>query len=84
MAANGISTEVSGDGSNPVATKLLRRDDKLALAAAKRQAVGTPGYRDYNTITGTHTAYVNGINGATLTTVSGTTAPTIAHPWSLP
>lgn len=48
MAANGISTEVSGDGSNTAATKLKRRNDKLALAQAKRQAVGTPGYRQYN------------------------------------
>jgi hypothetical protein len=54
MAANGISTEVvAGD---PVATKLKRRDDKLALAATKRQAAGTPGYRPYNQYTspGTH------------------------------
>lgn len=83
MALNGISTEVSGDGSDPIATKLLRRDDKLALAATKRQTAGN-GFRDYNTITGTHQAYVNGTGGATLSTVSGTTSPTIARPWSLP
>lgn len=51
MAANGISTEVAGDGSNTVATKLKRRNDKLALAKIKRQAVGTPGYRQYNKYT---------------------------------
>jgi len=45
MAANGISTEV---GANAAATKLKRKNDKLALAKAKRQAVGTNGYRQYN------------------------------------
>lgn len=78
MALNNISTEVAGDGSDPVATKLLRRDDKLALAAAKRQAVGTPGYRPLNHITGTHQAYVAGV----LSTVSGSNASVIGHPWS--
>jgi hypothetical protein len=76
MAANGISTEVvAGD---PVATKLKRRDDKLALAATKRQATGTAGYRPYNTISGTHNAYVAG----TLTAESGTGSPTVGHPWT--
>ena len=51
MAQNGISTEVAGDGSDPIATKLLRRDHKLALAQAKRQTVGTIGYRPYNVYT---------------------------------
>lgn len=76
MAANGISTEVvAGD---PVATKLKRRADKLALAAAKRAATGTPGYRPLHTISGTHSAYVAG----TLTTEPGTGSPTTGHPWS--
>lgn len=48
MAANGISTEL---GANPTATKLKRRNDKLALAKTKRQAVGTNGYRQYNKYT---------------------------------
>lgn len=78
MALNNISTEVAGDGSDPVATKLLRRNDKLALAATERQAVGTPGYRPLNHIVGTHQAYVAG----TLTNVSGTDASVIGHPWS--
>ena len=78
MALNNISTEVAGDGSDPVATKLLRRDDKLALAATKRQASGTPGYRPLNQIIGTHQAYVAGV----LSTVSGTNASVIGHPWS--
>jgi len=76
MAANGISTEVVAGDS--VATKLKRRADKLALAATKRQAVGTPGYRPYNTISGTHTAYVAG----TPTTEPGTASPAIGHPWT--
>ena len=80
MALNGISTEVAGDGSDPIATKLLRRNDKLALAATKRQAVGTPGFRPYNTIVGTHQAYVAG----TLNTTSGTGSPAIGHPWTKP
>lgn len=78
MALNNISTEIAGDGSDPVATKLLRRDDKLALAATKRQATGTTGYRPLNQIVGTHQAYVAGI----LSTVSGTGADVIGHPWS--
>jgi hypothetical protein len=81
MALNGISTEVAGDGSDPVATKVLRRADKLALAEAKRQAVGTNGYRTLNVITGTHVAYVNGINGPVLTTLSGSASPAVGHPW---
>ena len=51
MALNGISTEVVGNGSNTVATKLKRRNDKLALAKTKRQATGTLGYRQYNQYT---------------------------------
>jgi hypothetical protein len=78
MAANGISTEVSG---NPTSTKLLRRNDKLALAQAKRQTHG-PTYRPLNVITGNHQAYVNGIGGSALATESGTAAPTEGHPWS--
>jgi len=75
MAANGISTET---GANPVATKLKRRADKLALAATKRSIPSTPGYRALHTISGNHTAYV----GTATTTVSGTTSPIAGHPWS--
>ena len=75
MAANGISTLT---GANPRATKLKRRADKLALAAAKRSATGTPGYRPLNNITGSHTAYV----GTATTSVPGTASPTSGHPWS--
>jgi hypothetical protein len=78
MSTNGISTEVAGNGSDPVATKILRRNDKLALAAAKRSTAGIPGYRPLNSITGTHTAYV----GTSTSTVSGTASPTAGHPWS--
>lgn len=39
MAANGISTHLP---------KSERRGLKLAIAQAKRQAVGTNGYREYN------------------------------------
>jgi len=76
MAANGISTEVIA--GNPVATKLKRRADKLALAATKRQNVGTPGYRPLNTISGTHQAYVAG----EITTEPGTASPVPGHPWN--
>jgi hypothetical protein len=41
MAANGIST---------LPTKAARAAAKLALAKAKRSAVGTPGYRALHTI----------------------------------
>lgn len=75
MASNGISTEV---GANTVATKLLRRTDKLALATTKRSAVGTNGYRTKHTISGTHTAYVS---TTTSTLVSGTASPSVGHPW---
>jgi len=80
MAANGISTEVvmSGPNVDPIATRLKRRTDKLALATTERAAVGTPGYRTLHTIVGTHSAYVDG----TITTESGTASPTAGHPWS--
>jgi len=79
MAKNGISTEVVA--GNPVATKLKRRNDKLALAASKRQSTSTYGYRVLNQIsTSTHTAYV----GTSTTTVSGTASPVEGHPWKLP
>jgi hypothetical protein len=78
MSTNGISTKVAGNGSNPVATKILRRNDKLALAATKRSAVGTPGYRPLNSIVGTHVAYV----GTSTSTVSGSASPVVGHPWS--
>lgn len=80
MAINGISTLVSGDGSNPDANKLARRDAKLALAATERQDAGNVGFRQYNTIVGVHDAYVNGNLTAT---VSGTASPTEGRPWSL-
>jgi hypothetical protein len=53
MALNGISTERVAPGGvyNAAATKLKRRDDKLALAQTKRQATGTAGYRPYNVYT---------------------------------
>jgi hypothetical protein len=79
MALNGISTEVAGDGSNPIATKVLRRTDKLNLAKTKRQSTGTNGYRTLNTITGTFTAYVSG----QLVTLSGTNSPSVGHPWTI-
>lgn len=75
MAANGISTRT---GADPVATKILRRTEKLNLAAAKRSDTTKPGYRALNSITGTHTAYV----GTATTTVSGSASPTIGHPWA--
>jgi len=75
MALNGISTLV---GDDPVTTKKLRREQKLALAAAKRSAVGTNGYRELNKIAGTHTQYV----GTTTTSVSGSASPTPGHPWT--
>lgn len=74
MALNGISTATS---NTAVATKILRRELKLAEAADKRSAVGTPGYRALNTIAGSHTAYV----GTTTTTVSGSASPAVGHPW---
>lgn len=77
MAANGISTETVGNPIDPVATKIKRREDKLALAADKK---ATPGiaYRPYNVISGTFEAYVMG----TLQTLTGTNSPTDHHPWS--
>lgn len=77
MAANGISTlTVPGD---PTATKLARRNAKLANAAEKRSSLTTSTwYRTLHTITGTHVAYVN---GALNPNVSGTTSPAVGHPW---
>lgn len=83
MSQNGISTAVFGSGSDPVANKLLRRDLKLASATTKRSIADTPGYRELNVIAGTHPAYVNGLNGATTSTVSGTASPTIGRPWAV-
>ena len=78
MSANGISTEVAGDGSDPIATKIKRRDDKLALAIFKRSQINTIGYRNLNSLgTGTHVAYV--LNS--LQTLSGYASPNIGHPW---
>ena len=79
MSINQISTKVSGDGSDPVENKLLRRNEKLALAASKRQLAGTVGYREYNQIVGTHSAWVA---GQLSNKVSGTNASQIGHPWS--
>ena len=78
MSLNGISTEVAGDGSDPVATKILRRTDKLALAQIKRQTTSTNGYRVLNIITGTHVAYVS----TSTATISGSASPTVGHPWT--
>ena len=77
MSLNGISTKVAGDGSDPVATKILRRSDKLELAKTSRQTTGTNDYRVLNIITGTHVAYV----GTTTTTISGYASPTVGHHW---
>ena len=79
MALNGISTKVAGNGSDPVATKKLRRTDKLNLATTTRQTTGTFGYRSLNVINGTFTAYVSG----ELTTLTGTNSPLVGHPWTL-
>ena len=78
MALNGISTKVAGAGSDPVATKVLRRTEKLNLATTKRQNLDTFGYRILNRITGTFVAYVSG----ELTTLTGTNSPTVGHPWT--
>lgn len=80
MALNGISTATS---TSAVATKILRRNLKLETAATKRSIADTPGYRVLNTINGTHPAYVNGLNGATTSTVSGTASPAIGRPWAV-
>lgn len=45
MSANGISTLIDGDGSNPVANRAARQVAKLNLAQTKRQAEG----RQYDT-----------------------------------
>jgi len=80
MALNGISTATS---STPTLTKILRRDLKLAEAQAKRRSVTTSSwYRALNSLGGTHQAYINGIGGASLETLSGTASPTQGHPWS--
>ena len=46
MSQNGIST---------LPTKAARAAAKLALAAAKRSAAGTPGYRPLHTLDATQT-----------------------------
>ena len=76
MAANGISTETD---STPDQTKIKRRTDKLALAAAKRADTGNIGYRDLHTLSSIHSAYVNGNLTAG---ISGTTVPVLGRPWS--
>lgn len=75
MALNGISTATS---STSVATKIYRRELKLAEAAAKRASTSTYGYRVLNTITATHVAFV----GTTTATIIGSASPTIGRPWS--
>jgi len=84
MSQNGISTEVvhAGCGAvDPIATKIQRRTDKLALAQCTR-GYTTYGYRPLNQISGTHQAYVNGACGPSLQTLSGTNSPAVGHPWS--
>jgi hypothetical protein len=84
MALNGISTETVYNGSgvvDPIATKIKRRNDKLALAETARQS-HTASYRVENQLTGTHRAYVNGASGPSLQTLSGTASPNVGHPWS--
>jgi len=77
MALNGISTStISGD---IIATKLSRRNQKLAIAAIKRSDTGTNSYRLLHTISGTHIAYVS---TSTTSTVSGSASPNIGHPWA--
>jgi hypothetical protein len=79
MALNGISTATNGSA---VDTKIYRRTLKLTEAAAKRSNNAIPGYRPLNVLSGTHSAYVNGADGATLETLSGSASPTEGHPWS--
>ena len=74
MALNGISTATS---ITPVATKIYRRELKLAEATAKRSTSGTPGYRALNVISGTHIAFV----GTTTATIIGSASPSIGRPW---
>ena len=80
MALNGISTDTAGTA---IDTKMLRRNEKLSLAQAKRSTLGIPGYRPLNILAETHNAYVNGAGGATLTELSGSTSPEGGHPWTL-
>jgi hypothetical protein len=80
MALNGISTVtvMAGLDVDPIATRILRREQKLALAISKRSLRDTNGYRTLNDLgTGTHIAYV--LN--TLQTLTGTASPILAHPW---
>lgn len=81
MALNGISTATILVGLNidSVATKLYRRDAKLALAQQKRSASGTGGYRKLNIIEGNHPVWINN----TFTVSSGSASPVQGHPWSL-
>jgi len=85
MSQNGISTEVVYVGTStvvdPIATKIKRRADKLALAQCTRSH-SIYGYRPLNHISGTHQSYVNGANGPSLQTLSGTASPSVGHPWS--
>jgi hypothetical protein len=74
MALNGISTATS---STAIATKIYRRELKLAEATVKRASTSTYGYRVLNTITDTHVAFV----GTTTATIIGSASPTIGRPW---
>lgn len=80
MALNGIST---------LANKQDRKAAKIVLAMTKRQLIGTPGYREYNTYVGTvspvigrpwstfapvpHGAVIDAENGDDLLTENGDT-----------
>jgi hypothetical protein len=80
MALNGIST---------LANKQDRKAAKIALSSAKRQVIGTPGYREYNTYVGSvsptigrpwstfapapHGAVIDAENGDDLMTENGDT-----------
>jgi hypothetical protein len=82
MALNGISTETVTVGLivDPVATKILRRTDKLNLAIAERTAIGTIGFRNLNTLVGTHPVFIS--TSTVASNLSGTASPTVGHPWS--
>lgn len=47
MSANGISTLIAGDGSDPVANKAARQIAKLDMAQTSRQAGGDIDARSY-------------------------------------
>jgi len=57
MSANGISTLVSGNGSDPIANRAARQVAKLDLAQTKRQAEG----RQYDTYDLTKLSHAYGL-----------------------